>query len=326
MLNPIPLKGQPERISTIARTSINEPVEIKVTSIQTIDDPSKGYLVVLIPASSRAPHMVEVKGDNRFYGRTASGNAILTQNEVERLYQRRQRQAVDLNELIAQEIELAPIPPQSDLGYLHIVVRPVFHKQDFFQGIEASKKLSDILNICIDKAKALSLYDNHSYAPDFNYPQRWVYRTDGLSAQLGDRGNTPNMTLQLTVDNSGTLHLFCGRAADTETTNFYLFPSIIIGNTIRFFAFTNYLYEEIGYWGKMNVGLAITNLSGARMYTKNHGYMSMLQPYQQPQYTQGYQTLSFDSEKHRKSVAKRLLMPLFRVLSQGQYDPFGELL
>jgi hypothetical protein len=50
-----------------------------------------GYLVVIIPASPRAPHMVTLEGENRYYGRGATGNRILNQGDVARLYQRREQ-------------------------------------------------------------------------------------------------------------------------------------------------------------------------------------------------------------------------------------------
>jgi len=45
---------------------------------------------VIVPQSARAPHMVIVKGDNRYYGRDARGNRVLNEGDVARLYERRQ--------------------------------------------------------------------------------------------------------------------------------------------------------------------------------------------------------------------------------------------
>jgi hypothetical protein len=77
ILNPIPLANQPERITSIIQTSIAEPPFISITTVPTIHNPSVGYIIVVVPASERAPHMVIVKGEHRYYGRTARGMAFL---------------------------------------------------------------------------------------------------------------------------------------------------------------------------------------------------------------------------------------------------------
>src|SRR5262245_3642364 len=64
VLNPIPLAAQPERITSIVQTSIAEPPVITIAVIPTSADPAFGYLVVVVPPSPRAPHMVIVGGDH----------------------------------------------------------------------------------------------------------------------------------------------------------------------------------------------------------------------------------------------------------------------
>jgi hypothetical protein len=89
MPQPIPLAGAADRIGQIVATSISEVPYIDVREYPCPDEPSKGYLLVIVPQSARAPHQVTVGGDLRFYGRGAKGNRRLTEGEVARLYQRR---------------------------------------------------------------------------------------------------------------------------------------------------------------------------------------------------------------------------------------------
>jgi schlafen family protein len=86
ILQPISLAGARERVHQIVRTCISEPPNIQVREIQTDDAPSLGYLVVAVPPSPRAPHMVTVDKDHRYYGRSDTGNVPLTEGEVARLY------------------------------------------------------------------------------------------------------------------------------------------------------------------------------------------------------------------------------------------------
>jgi hypothetical protein len=116
---PILLTGVADRVDQIVSTSVTEVPYIDVRAYPCADDPSKGYLLVIVPQSPRAPHQVAVGGNLRFYGRGATGNRILTEGDVARLYQRRQTWEVDADSLLVQPIQAAPFEPQPELGYLH---------------------------------------------------------------------------------------------------------------------------------------------------------------------------------------------------------------
>jgi len=113
---PFELAGARERVDQIVRTSISEPPTIEVHTIPTDEDSSLGYLVIAVPPSPRAPHMVTVGKDNRYYGRSATGNKLLTEGEVARLYERRQRWEVDRAAMLDEAIESAPIPAHEGFG------------------------------------------------------------------------------------------------------------------------------------------------------------------------------------------------------------------
>ncbi len=88
---PIDLAGARERVDQMVRTNIAEPPRVEVRSIECEEDRARGYLVVIVPQSPRAPHMVTTKGHNRYYGRGDTGNRVLAEGEVARLYERRRR-------------------------------------------------------------------------------------------------------------------------------------------------------------------------------------------------------------------------------------------
>jgi hypothetical protein len=117
------LAGAADRASAMIRSSLAEPVEVEIKTFYTKDDPESGYLVIIVPASPRAPHMVIVKNENRFYGRIAKGNIPLTEGEVARLYQRRKEWESDREQLLDEFIEEVDRPPHADFGYLFIFAR-----------------------------------------------------------------------------------------------------------------------------------------------------------------------------------------------------------
>ena len=57
--NPIPLEGVNERISEIVSSNVREDVQITVQLHPLEEDSTMGFVVVEVPPSLRAPHMVE---------------------------------------------------------------------------------------------------------------------------------------------------------------------------------------------------------------------------------------------------------------------------
>src|SRR4051812_28439433 len=97
---PIALAGARERIDQIVGSSIQEPPDTQIIELPLGSDPARGYIVVVVPRSARAPHQVVVKDNYRFYGRGATGNRMLGQAEVDALYARRHRWDVDRDDLL----------------------------------------------------------------------------------------------------------------------------------------------------------------------------------------------------------------------------------
>jgi hypothetical protein len=109
---PFRLAGARERVDQIVQTSISEPPDIQVREIPTDNDPSLGYLVVAVPSSPRVPHMVTVGKEYRYYGRSDIGNVLLTEGEVARLYERRQRTSPRRPRPSSAVHTISPKPPR----------------------------------------------------------------------------------------------------------------------------------------------------------------------------------------------------------------------
>ncbi len=108
--------GAKDWISDVVTGELREPPYFDVKLLPLPTDAEHGFAVVDVPASPRAPHMVEVKGEYRYYGRVPGGNTILTESQVAALYERSEREVhTELDKAIA----LAPIPPAAERGDLH---------------------------------------------------------------------------------------------------------------------------------------------------------------------------------------------------------------
>lgn len=100
VLSPIDLAGAAERIDNIVRDAIREVPAIRIQALPLAEDPGRGYLVVVVPASPRAPHMVILDEDNRFYERSARSTVPMDEHKVALYYERRARQQVDRDRVL----------------------------------------------------------------------------------------------------------------------------------------------------------------------------------------------------------------------------------
>lgn len=124
-----PLKGAEERLRQIAGSRIEPAPELEVTLLRENPADADGVIVVTVPASASAPHMV---GD-RYPTRHGTTTGYLSEREVARFYDRR-RQLLDPALLQADPLGFFSAPRSVDgdpngmvrgVGRLRVVVRPV---------------------------------------------------------------------------------------------------------------------------------------------------------------------------------------------------------
>jgi hypothetical protein len=147
-LMPFQLAGAAERIDQVAQAGIAEPPTIEIHDIPAPDQDGRGYLVVLIPASPRAPHMVTIEGDNRYYGRGATGNRILPEGDVARLYERRERWEVNREEWLAEILRDFPFEydqPMEVVGPMVVAARPVVGSTDVLRRAAGDGEIDQLV-------------------------------------------------------------------------------------------------------------------------------------------------------------------------------------
>jgi len=90
--------------------------------VPTANDAELGYLVVHVPASPSAPHMV----DNRYVGRGDSAKYYLSDAEVLRLHERRRISESDALVMLAREFARDPVPEgEGKQAHLFVLAEPL---------------------------------------------------------------------------------------------------------------------------------------------------------------------------------------------------------
>lgn len=321
--HPIVLAYQRERINAISQSSINEPVTTHITAIPTTNDPSLGYVVVVVPMSPRAPHMVTVRGDDRYYGRTATGNIILSQPEVARLYERRRRWEIDANVLLDSYMEDVGIEQREGVGFLYLIASPLARHDQFLESsLQGVKDARGFLRDLVNQVVQHPAYYDESY-PRFNPPSQVLQQADGYLLYLQDpsRANPRNI-LDLAVNFDGSTRLFCGRAAEREGAAYLFLPTVVAGAVLNFLAFTSLFYQRAGYVGDVDLAIAVTGLKGTIAYRGNVPHIGSIR-YDRDIYRRTLRVSAIAIQEDVYPIATDLLQRLFHATSQGGYDPIA---
>jgi hypothetical protein len=286
-LTPIQLAGQRERIDLIARTIPDPPMHIRVPEIPAAGRPGWGYLLVIVPPSPDAPHMV----DGRYYGRGDTAKHVLSDSEVQALHQQALRRQRDAEELLDAEIRRDPCPPElHDHAHLFGIAQPVNVSADLLQRVLKDREgWSRFIHGKIRGGPAgQPLGDDLSpggWSPDLpslddisRRARGWALSAPGIQpgrkVVLPEPGTLDLATvekrlLDLEIGEDGSLRLFCGRASDRLGASYTgadatesVFESLILGLTKRLVLIATTVADTTDYLGSWDFGIAVVGLSG----------------------------------------------------------------
>jgi hypothetical protein len=331
VLCPFLLQGQPERIDQIIRKSIDEVPLFNIVTLRTESDVSIGYIALVVPPSYRAPHMVIVKGDRRYYGRGEKGNFVLSQIEVARLYDRRFQSNEGILPLIEASMLRPPVTLDESFAHLHVIAQPVFRDEPvLIRALSENQKERQLLDELVRLVLRNELTGG-SYEPTFAETGNWTREADGYLGKLrtshdGDPLASAS-TLQLKVGFDGSCRMFCGRAAEQEGRADYplksFFAGIVAGNTSKCFFLLGELFRRAEYFGMVDLGVGLTGLKDCVPYEGRSAFQWFPRYQGADSYRRTKRTSAAELVSNPSGVASELLMPLIHAIFQESYDPFG---
>lgn len=196
VMTPIPLAGLAERLEQIGLASIDPPVVIRAYGIETGGKPGHGVLVVIVPPSPAAPHMVE----GQYRARADKTNYVMTDAQVSRVRGEFERRVDGVNEALAAYARLA-IPRHREGPLLLVVAVPISGRDDLLRRCAGDDPLAWLKTTLLNGPLGRPLVP--SFAPDFTGAIRIGHRANGWAVQAGDH-------LDLEVHESGVLRLRVG--------------------------------------------------------------------------------------------------------------------
>lgn len=326
ILAPFELNGVPERIMQVIQTLVYETPYVEFRQIDSELEDGKGYLLVIVPRSDRAPHMVYRKNkQNAYYGRTASGKYMLNEWEVAAAYKRRNDVETDATEMLMKAVAYSP-EPEADKGAMTLMIRPLLSNKNLTKN-GASRAghagrlpfLNTILRQSAESAPRV--YPNFRHA---SFDNRGIDRVESIVSVANE--HPPHH--RITVFNSGEVHIYVGiiaRHQEGELSH-TLLEKTLAANLIQAFAFATTLYQSADYYGNVDLGIHLTNIDDVKIYREREHYFSQMEAtsFDQDSYTEVARVSIGEMKNDPVSVGKRLIGELFNYLIGNRpIDPWN---
>lgn len=316
-LAPVPLAGLKERVDQIGRSRVDPPLLVTCIEIPASGRPGEGYLVVSVPSSPMAPHMV----DSVYRGRGDTTNIRLGDADVRRIRDQRRQGEFDIRAVLRSEVERDPIDgDERQNGHLFIVAEPVFADAEMLVPV-AGEKASEWLNATFKNSAPRLTSD---WAPDISSVARVVRGSRGWSMRSwsGERSKAASDredgTIELEVLENGGLRLYSARATDLMGAMPVVVDVLVYGLAWRVVDWTRTVADQAGFVGNWRFGIALTGINGARSHAvANRAFHSAARQFEGDEYEAWTEATYAELAGDPDAVVERLVGRLNRALSDG---------
>ncbi|MEW2267737.1 ATP-binding protein [Streptomyces sp. NPDC047853] len=330
-----PLNGLAEKIEQVARSIPDPPLTVLTQEIPAADAEGVGYLLVHIPASPVAPHMV----DNRYFGRGDKTKYQMGDAEVVALHARRRNIEADTLTLLHKEMDEDPLRHVGSQSHLFLVAQPTAGRRDMCLSITGAPDWNMRLTTMIRRiqasqnlhpALAIGFDPNLSHAHQGHRRARGValsspnLKPDRTHAADGSWGEEHVLEIQLFED--GGLRLFMTRLSTGIEPRQYqsqdeeeqvLFDDGAVLHTRYMLELIRLVSDEVGYHGNWALAVGANRLRGRRRYSGQSHWPSN-DRYSADTYEESTEATRAELSGAPGTVTRRLLGPLLRSLGSEQ--------
>jgi hypothetical protein len=321
---PIDLAGQRERVQQMVATGISEPPAVDIRGLPMADDPSKGFLAVIVPASPQAPHQITLSGkyEGRFYTRDATGNRILGQTEIEQLYARRARWNRDSETTVREAFKREVHMPDEGHVCLALTADPIAASADLLRRSQAIDPRQQ-LRTAVEQAIRVGpwRYDMAGFAGLVSWEQ-----TDADSWRAWWHYESDPPELLAVAERSGRLTVISRRIGaphPTEPGPVLLYEQLFAAVTTRALVLAGQIAGHANYAGPIDVALLVAPLRGVYSAARtNPHYIDRGLPYGADDYFRAGRMPANELISQPIEVARRLTADLLEATVGSGFDPF----
>jgi hypothetical protein len=337
-LAPQPLAGLAERIEMVARTIADPPLAVLCSPVRSAQDQSLGYLVVRIPPSSTAPHMV----DHRYLGRGDKAKLYLSDSDVRRLHEQRHATERDALALLREQFGRDPIPAEDrKQAHLFLLAQPsALRPQMFLDLVHGQEALANLLSVTRHTDTPVLrelLKSTDGFSPPLTYASDFAFRSAGAALSYGlatgrswtPSGASPEDIVELEVDEDGGLRIFMSRlsdslrSADPASSGERLLMSGAVTYARQFIALTTAAADHADYQGNWILAAGATGIQGLPVHEFLVRGRSGPRP-DSPTYQQATTASYAELLRQPGTVTGRLIGRLLR--ATGTYDLYASAL
>ena len=268
VLEPMPLKGLRDTIDSMVANSVSPSLRVTVDCLDRGD--GTGYLVVVVPASTRAPHMV----DGRYYGRSDTAAEPLSDPEIRRLWSRNADRHIDRAALLAAEVSREPVPGDERQGArLFVIGQPMSADPTLLLD---SCDGRDLLKWPLQPSQSSVLTAERSYGTHLGGWRDAHRRARGVALSSGhldsDRTvsgelQSPRNIVDLEIWESGGIRLYYGCASGVIRGADYLDLGAIAGETSGVIELARRVALTAEFNGSWQFGVAIRGAKSLPSYS-----------------------------------------------------------
>lgn len=338
-----------QTIDQVARARVLPELYVVPTLVPNPANPSRGLVVVEVPESPLAPHMV----GGIYYGRSETGKVQLADDEVERLIQRRGQAFGRLSEaMTATRVAADPVTQWNDrVSHFYLTALPTQPWPDMFLRYtrdraawgsfvtQSGNFVATALKADSDRPSDL----NVAFAQliDFRRTQRdrgaWFYswpqtgrQAPGLERMVGLSDNGAVRYIDLNAGSRPDGHnrfqaaMMAGGGAGVGPGwgRAVIYELQLWWRMVDILRLVSYLAAEANYHGGWLIGVEIDRLRG--YVSANHGISFQPTEWDADSFVNHSRTTTNELTKHPREVVRRLLQALFRDLGTEHTFPDAE--
>jgi hypothetical protein len=322
------LGGLAQRIDQVARDRIHPPLMVMPRELPHPTDDGRGCVLVSVPASPGAPHMV----DGLYWGRSSTGKRVLTDSDVRRILELRQPDTeaflVDLRSMVDDD----PFPAgERTQSHLYVLAKPLSARDDALVPLLTDSSVSTNVAEVLEAIRRVRPA-TEDFQPDVHGATQQTRRAAGLgfSSHNAERPYEPGF-VDFVIRWDGAVALMCGRGSDqrlgriTESEDRILFPSTVLGLVYAAVALAGRLADTHGaYQGEWTVGVRLDRMRGVRAWSADAFGRVTGHAYTAEGYEQVVYTTTSEMVEAPQQVTERLVSRLLRGLGvERQHLPYA---
>lgn len=299
-----------DRVEKVARSTVHPPLSLRpVRLVDPADEQHRrGCLLVAVPSSPDAPHMV----DGHYWGRSSAGKVVLPDGQVRRLLDERQVDAQRAEGRLRAWMESPPLNSTDD-GRLYFVAAPQFVRPDRMTALlyQGDSALANMIQQAADACERSGHY--LSIASATNY--RRGGRSEGYTTadRLGGDPVQEGSLIRVEVRDDGEVDCLFGRSTARDGTDRLMSFAETLEHVDQALKLTQLLGDRIAYQGSWDIRVTITETAGAHESSLVLGG-AVGAMWEADTYDAAMKSTQARLEHDSGAVLRELLVPLARAL------------